>query len=222
MQDTSASGDASYTPANPRGALEGTSRIEAFSDGVFAIIVTLLIFEIHVPELANLESSTVFAELVRLGPKFVSFAVSFATLAIFWVNHHHFFHEITHTDWRLMWHNNLLLFCLTVVPFTTAFIGDYPTQPLVIALYAANMGMAGLSFSLMGKYVFFKSSLLPERFSHASRRNEFRRSMLGTLAYFVAALLALVRAEFALVFLLLIPVFYVVPGLFQERRAEWQ
>jgi uncharacterized membrane protein len=221
MQTPSASEDAAYNPSNPRGALEGTGRIEAFSDGVFAIIVTLLIFEIHVPELVNLDSGTVLSELARLGPKFISFAVSFATLAIFWVNHHHFFYEITHTDWRLMWHNNFLLFWLTVVPFTTAFIGDYPTQPLVVALYAANMGMASLAFTLMGKYVFFKSALLPGRFSLASRHMEFRRSVAGTLAYFVAAALAFVRAELSLVILLLIPIFYVVPGLFQERRAEW-
>ncbi len=204
----------------PPDALEGTGRIEAFSDGVFAIIVTLLILEIQVPLLANPDSAAIFLELLRLGPKFISFGVSFFTLAIFWVNHHHFFHEITHSDWRLMWHNNLLLFWLTIVPFTTAFIGDYPTQPLVVALYAFVMCMAALSFSLMGNYVFFKSELLPPTVTADARRREFRRSLVGTVMYGVSALSAFVVVYFALVVMLLIPIFYVVPGLLQERRLD--
>jgi len=154
-----------------------TARLEAFSDGVIAIIVTPnLIFEVYVPELGDLSMQSVLTGLIGIAPKFISFAVSFFTVAIFWVNHHHFFQRITHTDWKLLWHNNALLFWLAVVPFTTAFIGEYPTQPLVVALYSLTLCLAGLSFSLMGKYVFFKSNLMPESVPMADRRREWRRS----------------------------------------------
>jgi uncharacterized membrane protein len=197
-------------------AVPGTARLEAFSDGVLAIIVTLLIFEIHVPALPNLDTATVAAALWSIAPKFVSFAVSFITLAIFWVNHHHFFHQVTGTDWKLLWHNNLLLFWLTIVPFTTAFIGDNPTQPLVIALYAFVMFMAGFSFTLMGKYVFFKSELLDPAITLAERQREFRRSLMGTSIYALTAVIAFVNVYLALLVLLLIPIFFVVPGLMQR------
>ncbi|MEP7200949.1 MAG: TMEM175 family protein [Chloroflexota bacterium] len=204
----------------PAPALSGANRLEAFSDGVFAIIVTLLIFEIKVPQLTTLDNATVGAELARLAPKLISFAVSFFTLAIFWVNHHHFFHAITHSDWRLLWHNNLLLFWLTIVPFTTAFIGDYPTQPLVVALYAFGMGMAALSFSLMGKYVFFTSALMSPTISMDERRAEFRRSLVGTGMYVFATLCAFVFVYLSLLIMVLIPIFYVVPGLVREAQPE--
>jgi uncharacterized membrane protein len=93
-------------------SIEGTSRVEAFSDGVIAIIMTLLIFELHVPTIADFSLAGGFAALLTIALKFISFAVSFITIAIFWVNHHHFFTRITHTDWKLLWYNNLFLFWL--------------------------------------------------------------------------------------------------------------
>jgi hypothetical protein len=107
------------------------------------------------------------------------------------------------------------------VPFTTAFFGDYPTQPLVVALYAANIGLSAPSFTLMGQYVFFKSALLPPLVSMEARQREFRRNLVGTFMYGFPATGAFVLVEAALGILLLIPFFYVVPDLFQQRRAEW-
>ena len=187
--------------------------MEAFSDGVLAIIVTLLIFEIKAPHLDNLETATVIAEVWKLGPKFISFAISFFTVAIFWVNHHHFCHNLTHSDWKLLWYNNFLLFWLSVVPFTTAFIGDYPTQPLVVSLYAFVMFMAGLSFTLMGQYVLFKSQLVSDVVTPEVRRREWQRSWIGTGMYGLAAIIALLFVYAALLIIALIPIFYVVPGL---------
>jgi len=200
--------------ANPQ-KVEGSSRIEAFSDGVIAIIVTLLIFELRVPQLADLSMPTVINALWVLAPKIISFAVSFFTVAIYWVNHHHFFSRITHTDWKLLWANNLLLFWLTIVPFTTAFIGDYPTQPLVVALYAFVLGMAGLSFALMGYYAFFIGKLIPQAVPMAERRREFGRAWIGTGFYFFSAILALLFVQGALLILALVPLAFVVPTLMQ-------
>lgn len=196
--------------------VEGTTRLEAFSDGVFAIVATLLIIEVHVPEVEPLTTAGVLAALAVLSPKLISFAISFFTIAIFWVNHHHFFSRITHSNWKLLWLNNLLLFWLTVVPFTTAFLGDYSTQPVVAALYGLNLSLAGLSFVLMGQYVFFKSDLMPDSVPLSDRRFEWGRSWVGVIAYALAAALAFVWVPLALVVLAIIPLFYVVPNLLRE------
>jgi len=203
--------------------IEGTDRIEAFSDGVMAIIMTLLIFELHVPTITDFSLSGAFVALQTIAPKFISFAVSFITIAIFWVNHHHFFSRITHTDWKLLWYNNLLLFWLTIVPFTTAFIGDYPTFPVAVFVYALTLCLAGLSFTLMGQYVFFKSNLLSEAVPISERRREWRRSWLGTGLYGVASILAFVFVQAALVIVAIIPFLFLVPNLLQEtpEQGDW-
>src|SRR5258708_82284 len=110
----------------------------------------------------------------------------------------------------------LLLFWLTIVPFTTAFIGDYPTQPLVVALYAFVLGMAGMSFALMGYYAFFVGKLIPEAVPQAERRREYGRAWIGTGLYFFSAILALIYVYGALFILAIIPLLYVVPTLIQQ------
>jgi uncharacterized membrane protein len=208
------------TISNPQ-RIEGTGRLEALSDGVIAIVATLLIIEVHVPEIESLTTAGVLAALPALAPKLISFAVSFFTIAIFWVNHHHFFSRITHSNWKLLWLNNFLLFWLTVVPFTTAFVGDYPTQPLVVALYGVNLSLAGLSFVLMGQYVFFMSDLMPDSIPLRDRRFEWGRSWVGVIAYALAALLAFVSVYIALILLALIPFFYVVPNLLRSGEGSF-
>jgi uncharacterized membrane protein len=200
--------------------IEGTVRVEAFSDGVMAIIVTLLIFELHVPTISDFSLSGAYTALLTIAPKFISFAVSFITIAIFWVNHHHFFSRITHTDWKLLWFNNMLLFWLTIVPFTTAFIGDYPTFSFAVFLYALTLCMAGLSFTLMGHYVFFKSKLLSAAVPFSERRREWRRSWIGTGLYGLASLIALIFVQAALVIVAIIPMLFLVPNLLEEAQDE--
>jgi uncharacterized membrane protein len=200
--------------------IEGTVRVEAFSDGVMAIIVTLLIFELHVPTITDFSLSGTLAALLTLAPKFISFAVSFITIAIFWVNHHHFFSRITHTDWKLLWYNNMLLFWLTIVPFTTAFIGDYPTFQAAVFVYALTLCLAGLSFTLMGRYVFFKSKLLSEAVPMSERKREWRRSWMGTGLYATASILALVFVQAALVLVAMIPMLFLVPNLLEETQVQ--
>lgn len=182
-----------------------------------AIIVTLLIFELRVPILNDLANQTVLAALWTLAPKIISFAVSFFTIAIYWVNHHHFFSRITHTDWKLLWANNLLLFWLTVVPFTTAFIGDYPTQPVVVSAYAFVLGMGALSFSLMGYYAFFIGNLLPDSIPLSERRMEWKRTWWGIVFYFTAAIVAFGSVYVALIIVAVLPFLYVVPNLMRRE-----
>src|SRR5215210_6202491 len=203
-----------------RRRIDGTSRVEAFSDGVIAIIVTLLIFEVRLPEVPEHAPSDVFWEaLVSIAPKFGSFALSFAAVAIYWVNHHHFFSGVTHSDWKLLWLNNLLLFFLSIVPFTTAVLGDHLDQPIAIALYALDLGLAAAAFSLMGRYVLFVGRLVDEAVPDGVRQTEFRRSLIGTIAYLVCVPIAFIAPVVAIVLFVALPITYVVPSLLSRDGA---
>lgn len=194
----------------------GTARLEAFSDGVIAIVVTLLVFELRLPEGSPDDLGTA---LVELTPKLASFALSFVTVAIFWVNHHHFFDRVQHSDWPLLWLNNHLLFWLALVPFTTGLLGDHIDEPLAVALYAANLGMGAAAFVGINQYALFASELVDSSISLAVRRNERRRAVLGVVSFSVGAALAYVWLPAALVLIGAIPLAYVVPNLLAGDEA---
>jgi uncharacterized membrane protein len=207
----------------PLEALEGTTRLETFSDAVIAIVMTILILEIHVPEIETLTNIGALEALIPILPKLLSFLVSFVTIAIFWVNHHHFFHPIHKSDGALLWYNNHLLFWLTVIPFATAFIGDYPQIPLVVALYGFVLFMGALAFALMGHHVFFKSHLLPDSIPLSERRIQFRRTLVGVGCYGVATGTAFLNPTLALVIFIVIPVYFFIPqrvGLKENHTKE--
>lgn len=201
-------------------ALEGTERIEAFSDAVIAIIVTILILEIHVPVINPLTNASAWHAVVAMLPKIVIFFISFLTVAIFWVNHHHFFHPIDKSNGALLWYNNHLLFWLAVIPFGTAFIGDYPTVSLVVAIYGFILSMGATAFMLMMRYVFFYSHLLPETVSLTSRKAQYKRVWFGVILYGASVPLAFVHPYISLIIFVILPLYYFLPQrILQEDRA---
>lgn len=106
-------------------------RLEAFSDGVFAIIVTLLVLELKVPVVAEEHNSAALAQaLLALFPKFMGWVMSFAIVAIFWVNHHRFFNLLQHADNGLLWLNSLFLMLLSFIPFLLHCWASIITRPL--------------------------------------------------------------------------------------------
>jgi uncharacterized membrane protein len=198
-------------PSRPR--VEGTGRLEAFSDGVVAIIVTLLVLELRLPEVESHSNEAFLAAFGVVMPKFISFAVSFAIVAIFWVNHHHFFSRVTHTDWKLLWLNNFLLFFLAITPFSTAVLGDHPLDAIPIAFYGLNLALAGFAFSLMGRYVFFHGKLTTSSVTPAEMEAEQRRSIIGSSGFLAAAALGFFFPIGALAIFVIIPITFVVPAL---------
>ncbi len=207
---------------NSLARVNGTTRLDAFSDGVFAIIVTLLILEVKVPPLEKgFSNSDVLYALRETTPEFISFAFSFFVVAIYWVNHHHYMHLLDKTDWNVLWYNNHFLFWLCVIPFTTAFIGENPTQPIVVAVYAFVMMMSGLSFVMMGHHTFFRApDLLKVNLPHDYKVKEFRRGYAGVGSYALATVLALIYVKASLVLLFLIPFAYFIPNLIQANKEE--
>lgn len=210
MRDERATSDVGRRP--PR--TEGTARLETFTDGVIAIVVTLLVLELHVP---SAEGAALGGALLELVPKLASLAVSFATVAIYWVNHHHFFERVRHTDWRLLWLNNHFLFWLSLIPFTTALVGDHIEEPIAVAVYAVNLMLTGAGFVAMGQYALFGGALADEAIPLEERRSERRRGWAGVSAYGVAAVMAYAWPPGALILLAGIPLAYFVPNLLSSE-----
>ncbi len=119
---------------NPEvGSFLSTNRIEAFSDGVFAVAITLLVLNLQVPQIAaSLVSKDLPQKLLDLGPKLLIFALSFIVVGIYWVAHHNTFHYIKHADRNLLWLNILLLLCIVFIPFPTELLGQYPDQQISV------------------------------------------------------------------------------------------
>ena len=118
-------------------------RLEAFSDGVIAILITLMVLKLEVPAGANL------AALRPLVPTFLAYALSFVYVAIYWNNHHHVFQAVEHVDGRVLWANLHLLFWLSLIPFLTSWMGAHPRAPWPVALYGGVLLLNGVAYSLL-------------------------------------------------------------------------
>src|SRR5271167_2722969 len=121
----------------------GTNRLEAFSDGVIAVIITIMVSELKVP------GDTTLGSLRSVAPQFLSYLLSFLIVAIMWVNHHHLLHAARRPDARLLWSNNILLFWMSLVPFVTAYMGNSPHDPRAVALYGVVLSLCSVSFALL-------------------------------------------------------------------------
>ena len=123
----------------------GKNRLEAFSDGVLAILITIMVLELKVPHGAS------FLDLAALLPTFVSYALSFIYLAIYWNNHHHLLHAVKKVNGPILWANTHLLFWLSLVPFATAWMGENQFAAGPVALYGCVLFMAGLAYYLLSQ-----------------------------------------------------------------------
>jgi uncharacterized membrane protein len=123
------------------------SRLEAFSDGVIAIIITIMVLELKVPH------GTDLAALMPLLPVFLSYVLSFIYVGIYWNNHHHMLHAARHVSGGVMWANLHLLFWLSLLPFVTGWAGENHFAPLPTALYGAVLLLAGTAYYILQKSI---------------------------------------------------------------------
>ena len=118
----------------------GKTRLEAFSDGVIAIIITIMVLELKVPH------GDGWADVAKLGPVFLSYVLSFVNVGIYWNNHHHMLHAVKRVSAGVLWANMHLLFWLSLMPFTTGWMGENHFTPLPVALYAFDLLMCALAY----------------------------------------------------------------------------
>jgi uncharacterized membrane protein len=120
-----------------------TSRLEAFSDGVIAIIITIMVLELRAPAQPTL------AALLKVSPIFLSYALSFLVAAIMWANHHHLIHAVRSVTARLLWSNIYLLFWMSLIPFVTDYAGKNYREPMAVALYGLDLFLCATGFYLL-------------------------------------------------------------------------
>jgi len=189
------------------------SRLEAFSDGVMAVIITIMVLELKAPESAEV------GDLLKLWPSFAIYLVSFVFVAVYWINHHSILTLATRITPGIIWANNILLFCLSLIPFATAYVANTNLGPLPTEVYGALQLACSAGFALTFNTIVDQRRDDSEfmRTLVARRR---RKNWLSVGAYALAVVAATVSPLSALAIFVAVLVAYVVPGLFADRRRE--
>jgi uncharacterized membrane protein len=191
-----------------------TGRIEAFSDGVIAIAITLLILDIKIPRELP-EGASLLDALLAQWPSYFAFATSFATIGIMWMNHHRIFTQIKRADQMLLVLNGLLLLCITVVPFPTSLLAEYlgePEQRTAALVYSGTFVVTALIYNLLWRYAAYNNRLLDHRSDPAEVRGISRQYAFGPLIYLGAFILAFFSATASLALYLLLAIFFAIPN----------
>jgi uncharacterized membrane protein len=196
-----------------------TGRIEAFSDGVFAIAITLLVLDLHLPSDGPAESeSAFFAALGNLWPNYLAFLTSFAFIGIMWINHHRLFMQISRSNTWLQICNLLLLLGVTVVPFPTSMLAVQLREPDTLPardaalVYSAMFVAIAVFFNLLWRYAATGNRLLDRNADRQAVERISRQYLLGPLGYGLAFGLAFVNIWASLLLNLLLALFFALPG----------
>ncbi len=175
-------------------AAMGKGRLEAFSDGVFAIAITLLMLDLSVPK--GHPEGGLWAALGREWPSFFAYLVSFLVIGIMWVNHHAVFDKVRAVDRAVLFANLVLLLFVSVLPFPTRLVAGHltgPDAPVAMAVYSATMLAAGLSYGMLWLAITRDAGILHEHLDRAALRAAIRRFGLGNVVYLATVGLSFVN-----------------------------
>jgi uncharacterized membrane protein len=197
-----------------------SARLEAFSDGVLSIAATLLVLELHVPDV----SQNLGAALLAQWPSYAAYFVSFATIGIIWVNHHQLFVHVRRVDRTLLFINLGLLMVVSVIPFPTAILGRYataePESHVAAAIYGVLMILMSLAFTALWRHITSDARLLGHHLNPQRARQESALFSVGLLAYVAGVGLAFISAQLSLLIYGLVALFYVFPWLPEAPAPE--
>ncbi|MEI7535066.1 MAG: TMEM175 family protein [Verrucomicrobiae bacterium] len=188
------------------------NRLEAFSDGVIAIIITIMVLELHVPEHAD-----GLADLKPLIPVLLSYLLSFIYVGIYWNNHHHMFQSTEKVTGGILWANLHLLFWLSLFPFTTAWVGANHLAPAPTAVYAFVLMMAGVAYYILEHSIIRqqgKDSLLARAIGNRWKEN------ISPLCYLAAIPLAFVSPYISHALFIFVAILWLVPDSRIERTLN--
>jgi len=185
----------------------GKGRLEIFTDGVVAVIITIMVLEVKVPQGGDL------ARIQELLPVFLAYVLSYITIGIFWVNHHHMLHATERIDGWVLWANLNLLFWLTLIPFVIRWMDERGLTPFPVATYGAVLAMAAIGYSLLERAIIAcngRTSRLAVAIGH-----DFK-GWLSIGLYFVSVPLAFVSPWISIALYFAVAVIWLVP----DRRIE--
>jgi uncharacterized membrane protein len=182
-------------------------RVEAFSDGVLAIIITIMVLELHVPEEASL------AVLQPLIPKFLSYILSFIFVGIYWNNHHHLWHAVRRVNGGILWANLHLLFWLSLIPFVTGWMGENHFSTVPVAFYGAVLWLSAMAYYIM---VLRLMAYHEQDSPLVTAIGDGRKERLSLLLYTLAIPLAFLSPWIALALYVTVAILWLIP----DRRIE--
>jgi uncharacterized membrane protein len=188
------------------------TRLEAFSDGVIAIIITIMVLELKVPHGDSL------SDLIPLIPIFVSYVLSFVNVAIYWGNHHHLIHTLKSINTKILWANMNLLFWLSLTPFGTAYMGENHFSEISVALYAFLQLMNGVSYFILLKVI--TSSEYHDESLAEPLRKQSSKGFFSLCAYIAAIGAAFLHPAISGLLFVMISVMWVVPDRNIERQLR--
>jgi uncharacterized membrane protein len=188
----------------------GKDRLAAFSDGVIAIIITIMVLELHVPHGADFEA------LRAMVPSFLSYVLSFIYVGIYWNNHHHLLHTARRVDGLILWANLDLLFWLSIIPVATAWMGQNLGAPLPTAIYGAALLMPAFA------YVFLQWAIVRREGSQSMLAEALGSDLKGKISpilYIAGIVLAFVNPWISIALYVLVAIIWLVPDRRIERRV---
>ncbi len=189
----------------------GKGRLEAFSDGVIAIIITIMVLELKVPH------ATGFEALLPLAPIFGSYALSFVYVGIYWNNHHHLLQAVKSVDGRSLWANLHLLFWLSLIPFCSGWMGENHFASLPVLLYGVVLLMAGVAYFILSRCLIAHHG---RESALAQALGRDRKGMASLLLYIVAIALAFVSSVAAMAVYVLVAAIWFLPDRRIEKRLQ--
>jgi len=187
-----------------------THRIEALGDGVFAIVMTLLILEIHVPQSHG--GGGLASALAAMWPKFLCYGISFVTLGVYWVAHHLHFYTIKRANRALLWINILFLMCVSVVPFSTALIGEHYQERTAVVFFGVNMILISLVLYLHWAYATRGHRLVDPEITPRFVTSVKHVILMGPAVYIIAIGSSFLNTKISLALYLLVNLLYIIPG----------
>ena len=179
------------------------TRLEAFSDGVVAIIVTIMVLEFKVPHETN------FHALQELLPKFVSYLLSFIFICIYWGNHHHLMHTVHHVNSKIIWANMNLLFWLSLIPFATAWMGENSSDKIPVALYATLLLFCGIAYSILQKTIESHYTQSTELILALKRHG--KKGYLSLILYILSIIMAFFIPLLSEILFVVVAVLWIIP-----------
>jgi uncharacterized membrane protein len=213
--------DETSRSGKPDRGFHNNERMIFLSDGVFAIVITLLVLEIKVPEIEpHLVAKELPIALMHLLPKIFAHFMSFIVLGIYWISHHNTFFHIKRHDRVLLWLNILFLMCVASMPFPTALLSEYPDQRIAIFAYAMTLVCAGVSMDLMWWYATTHRLLDDEHHDREFIAFVHRRNLFAPAAYAIAIAVSFINLALAKLVFIIVALYYILPNPLDRKRHQ--
>lgn len=188
------------------------TRLEAFSDGVLAIIITIMVLELKVPHEATLHA------LLQLYPVFISYIISFAYIGIYWGNHHHLLHAAGKPSKGIMWANLHLLFWLSLIPFATAWMGENHFEAFPVACYAVVLDICGLAYTVL--QVSIENCLPADSHFRPALKKQTRKGIASITGYTLAIPAAYIHPAISVALFTMVAIIWFIPDKNIEEAFE--